>query len=105
MSGNPYGLFGNPEVIASFAPQLKKLANRLDGRAAQLQRRVDRMGFEGPKAFRFRERMHDARTSARDIAGGISELADGFTAASRHEAERIREWQLAQERLEQGPRP
>ena len=105
MSGNPYSLFGDPDHIASFSPRLNALANRLEARSARLKQCVQSMGFEGPKAERFRDRMTDARAQAVRISGDISELANRFILASVHEAQRIYEWEQAQERLEQGPMP
>lgn len=105
MNGNPYSLFGDPDHIASFSPRISALADRLEARSARLNERVRQMGFEGPKAERFRERMAESRAQAVRISGDISELANGFILASVTEAHRIYEWEQAQERLEQGPMP
>lgn len=105
MIGDPYSLFGDPDHIASFSPRLNAIANRLEARSARLQDRVRAMGFEGPKAERFRDRMTESRAQAVRISGDIGELANGFILASVHEAQRIYEWEQAQERLEEGPMP
>jgi len=105
MSGDPYALFGDPEHIASFSPRVNAIATRLEARSAQLQRRVEQMGFKGPKAERFRDRMQESRAQAARLAGDIGEIANGFILASVNEAHRIYEWEQTQERLEQGPMP
>ena len=98
-------MFGDPAEIARVSPLVNRLASRLEARSALLQKRVAAMGFEGPKAERFRDRMDEARRTAVRIAGDLGEIANGFILAANHEAQRIYDWEQAQERLEEGPYP
>ena len=105
MYGGPYSLFGNPDDIAAVSPEVNKLANQLEARSAALQKRIDTMGFVGPKATRFRDEMTDTRRDVVSIARSLGEIADAFILASVHEAQRIAEWEAAMERAEEGPQP
>lgn len=105
MSGNPYGLFGDPAAIAALMPRVRQIASRLEARSEVLQRTIDPMVFEGPKAAEFRSHMNRARRDAVRISGDIAEISADFLRAAHNEARRIAEWEAAQERLEQGPMP
>jgi hypothetical protein len=102
---NPYDYYGNPDEIAALSPRLTALANRLEARSAQLNRRVEQMGFEGPKAERLRSRIDKAHARAASIAGHIADIANGVILASTHSAQLIYEYEQAIERAEDGPIP
>ena len=72
------GHYGDPHQILSLARDLNELADQMLDRAESVVKRADAIGFKGPKAERFRDRVARGREQAGLIAGDMSLLANSL---------------------------
>ena len=75
---DPRWHYGDPYRIEALATELDRISNEIVDRASGIVKRADAMGFEGPKAERFRDRVVEGRARAGSLGGDMSHLADSL---------------------------
>lgn len=102
---NPYDYYGNPDFLDEFAIQLGKLAADVATGAEAITRRIQSMGFEGPKAEEIRDRAAEGRRSAQSIVDRLQELSMSVFNAATYAREKIHELEMAELRQERSMYP
>ncbi len=70
--------YGDPYQVGRLSSDLHELAGRIRERAEAVKKRAEAIGFEGPKAERFRERVATGREKVGAVAAELDFLADSL---------------------------
>ena len=102
---DPYDYYGRPELLDEFGVQLSKLAAEVGNGSDAITRRIEAMGFEGPKAEQIRERATEGRRSAQEIVDRLQALSFSVFNAAAYAREKIHELEMAELRAQQAMYP
>ena len=78
MVTDPRLQYGDPYQIKRLASDLIELADQLTSGAQTVKKYAEMMGFEGPKAERFRDRVVAGREKAGNVASELTGLANSL---------------------------
>ena len=70
--------YGDPYLIERLASDLDRLAERVTAGATSIAQSASAIGFEGPKAERFRDRVAEGRSRSGSVSGQMSMLANSL---------------------------